>query len=523
MAAGGGNVQQQRQWHQMTAQVQGNGQQPPPQRDAAPARTSSTTRNHLTDVSFSSLPISAETKRALAEVMHYDMCTLVQAQSIPAVLGGRDHVVKAKTGTGKTLAFLIPAIERMQKLGVPQGSLAVLILSPTRELAMQIATEAEQVGHFQRLSVQTVVGGTNVKTDASRLRNKPPHILVATPGRLDDLLKQGALSRQAISRLQTLIFDEGDRLMDMGFRPQVDAILQQLPSKETRQTVLFSATFPKDIRELTGYALRSGYSVIDTVGESDMHAHEQVQQSAMVVPLENAIASVWSVIAKHIQEEPDFKVMVFFTTARITQIYAELFNKMGCEVLELHSRKSQAYRTRVAEEFRKGARKVLFSSDVSARGVDYPDVTMVVQVGMAADRDQYVHRVGRTARAGKQGEAVLILQDMERGFLRSLTDLPLQKLPALDAPAQTLDRIRQAASQVPEQSKGAAYQAFLGFYNGHLKAMGLDKPGLVQQAANFAYSIGCADIPEITPRAAGMMGLKAEVEEAPVEAKAHGR
>lgn len=281
---------------------------------------------------------------------------------------------------GKTLGFLIPSFERLLAAPVPRASVGILVISPTRELASQIAVEAKALARFHpSFSVACVVGGTNVNADAAMLRDRTPAILVATPGRLNDLLQNGGAAGRFAS-LRVLVFDEADRLLDMGFRPAIDALLAALPPKATRQTMLFSATYPSNIQSLAAYALRPAPAFVDTVGETETQTAERVDQSFLITPMEQTAAALWSAIRAHAAAEPDYKVMAFFVTARLTQFYSELFQAMGAPVLEMHSRKSQPARTKAAAAFRASSRQVMFSSDVSARGVDYPDVTLVVQV-----------------------------------------------------------------------------------------------------------------------------------------------
>ena len=246
------------------------------------SRTSSTTRAHLTNVTFASLSISPLTKRAVAEILCYETLTAVQAETLPLALQGIDLIAKARTGTGKTVAFLLPTIERLLAAGRGDGGVRAVAISPTRELASQIHAEAEQLISFHpQLSSRAVVGGTKVQQDVYALAHRPPSILVATPGRLNDLLhEQGML--HAFSSLQVLIFDEADQLLDMGFRPAIERILSALRSTAaTRQTLLFSATMPQDVAQVAKIATRPGAKMVDTVGE-ESNTNAQVAQSATV-------------------------------------------------------------------------------------------------------------------------------------------------------------------------------------------------------------------------------------------------
>jgi len=501
-------------------QQQGQGQQAGPSSAPAmpaPAPASSTREQplnavalaHQSSTRFADLDISPLTKRALAEVFRYEFCTNVQAQSLPVCLTGQDVLAKAKTGTGKTLGFMIPVIEQLLRRRPAAGQVGALVLSPTRELAMQIYQEATKLLHFHNLTVQVVIGGTNINSEANRLRNSTPHILVATPGRCLDHLTNPDTGLEGMMRgLQMLVCDEADNILDMGFRPTIEKILARLPPPARRQALLFSATFPEDVKQLANVALRVPYATVDTVGE-ETHTNVQVEQYSCVVPHADTLLYLYAVIAAHMQQDPEYKVIAFFPTARVTQLFSELFEAAGMHVLEMHSRKSQAHRTRMSDEFRRKVGVVMFSSDVSARGVDYPDVTLVVQVGLPTDRTQYVHRVGRTARAGKAGQSLLLLADFEAGFLRQLSGLPIKTLGALPPPMlqQAAPVLQAALPKVPYETKSKAYAAWLGFYKS-APGLSMPVPTLINTANEFSSIIGCPEPPELEAKTVGKMGLK---------------
>ncbi|CAM9208434.1 unnamed protein product, partial [Phaeothamnion confervicola] len=384
---------------------------------------------------FSTLPISEETARAIREVLKYNNMTMVQELAMPVCLEGVDVLARAKTGTGKTLAFLIPAIERAARARAAAGGsldgTSCLVISPTRELAAQIAKEAELLATFHgkgrdRMTVDIAVGGAcKPAADLKRFRGSPPVILVATPGRLLDHLENGGL-RPMFRDLDTLVLDEADRLLDMGFKRDVEKILSsEGGGAGGRQALMFSATLPDDVASVASSVLASGYRTIDCIGEQEDGTHAHVPQEYMVVPLEQQAAALMALLADLISaaDGGNHKIIVFFAAARLVQLHAALAEALGLPVLETHSRKSQAHRDRVSEEFRRGRNIIMFTSDVSARGLDYPDVTTVVQVGLPTDRAQYIHRLGRTARAGKDGRGILLLADFERRFLKEVSDL----------------------------------------------------------------------------------------------------
>ena len=214
------------------------------------------------------------------------------------------------------------------------------------------------------------------------------------------------------------------------------------------------------------------------------------------------------VIEAHAREVPNHKIMCFFPTARATGLASEVFEAMGIKVFEIHSRKSQAARTKAADQFRASKSAVMMSSDVTARGMDFPDVTFVIQIGLPSSREQYVHRLGRTGRAGKSGEGLLILADFEKYILRSMKDLPLQLAEASVDP-NAADRITRALQKVDSKTKDQAYVAWMGFYNSSTGKMGWSKNDLVHAANSYAIDVlGCRGLPGVLAKTVGMMGLR---------------
>jgi ATP-dependent RNA helicase MSS116 len=491
---------------------------------SAPAAADGGTKlAHITDRRFADLEISSESRRALSEVFKYQFMTAVQAETLPLILksGSQDCLAKAKTGTGKTLAFMIPTIEKItKKTNRRMTDINCLVISPTRELAQQITAETEKLLTFHKdhlRKVVTCVGGTNKNRDIKALRGSTP-IVVATPGRLLDHLQNGDLASR-MANLDCLILDEADQLLDMGFRPDVERILRLLqPSHGTRQTLLFSATIPDQVNEIANIALRPGWNFVDTVGEDSEQTHMHVQQQLMITSQDRLVHDLFCVLDRETSAAGGcYKIIVFFTTARLTGFMAEMFNSVSSEtgysVLEIHSRKAQNARERASEQFRKSGSAVLFSSDVSARGMDYPDVTFVLQVGLT-DRSQYIHRLGRTARAGKDGKGGLLLADYEEQHMRrsELKDMPLELI-AVPVTARVSGIAERAVKNVSSDkvlrnSAEQAYRAWLGYYNGHLKKVRWDKRRLVEQANMFGTEVGLVEQPSIEKRTVGKMGLK---------------
>jgi len=264
------------------------------------------------------------------------------------------------------------------------------------------------------------------------------------------------------------------------------------------------------VSEIARLALKPDHEWVNTV--TDEVTPDQIAQSVASTEIEGMTELLWGALSSEMKRNPkDYKIMVFFVTARITQLYSEMFNGAGVEVHEIHSRKSQAHRTKAADKFRSEGRGIVFSSDVLARGLDFPDVTAVVQVGVPSSRDQYIHRLGRTGRAGKAGGCILLLHDFEQYFLKGISDLPVKRLGAKD-PFPTASVAPNSLWRLPNRKTGCqAYQAWLGYYNS-AKGLGWKKDHLVTQATRFAESIQAIGNdglpPPIMKKTVGKMGLK---------------
>jgi len=469
----------------------------------------------MSTMAFADLPISVALKDAL-EGIGLKTATPVQAASLPPLLDGRDVVAKARTGTGKTVAFLVPTLERLgaNELPVGKGQIRALCLSPTRELAAQIAEAAGNLMAGSTLRTVCIFGGTSMNKDLKALGGDVD-LLVATPGRLwDHMQNEGMTAR--LQSLQTLILDEGDRLLDAGFSKQIDEIVSCLPS--TRQSLCFSATMPRELESMLGQTLRADHVVIDCVGAAaDDETASKVAQSYMRADMNALPALATGIVRRELEAaKGNGKCIVFCPTANQAQFLSDLMSEMGVPNDPLHSRKSQAFRSRVSLKFRDAKQAVLVASDVAARGVDYPDVSLVVQVGAPDSREQYVHRTGRTGRAGKTGRAVLLVSDWEeRSCLEEvLMGLPINREdPNILSPTVTLEALQTeaagAVNGVSEETRQKAYQAWLGYYKAKMKALGWKAPTLVSHANELALgALGLGYIPQLQAKTVGSMGLR---------------
>uniref|UniRef100_A0A7S1IKQ0 RNA helicase n=1 Tax=Eutreptiella gymnastica TaxID=73025 RepID=A0A7S1IKQ0_9EUGL len=481
-----------------------------PQRQAV--QDSAPRPSYLTTTSFASMPLSVAMRQRL-ETMGLEYATEVQKACIPPALKGLDVTGQAKTGTGKTLAFLIPVIETLVKSPQKPRGISMLILTPTRELAFQIMAECDRLTDDSGLRAMAMVGGVPMARDYKRL-NTPIDILVATPGRLEDHLQSTSGMASKVSSVRHLVLDEMDRLLGEGFWPSVSRIVGYLPPREQRQTLLFSATMPKSVTKHMNELTRPDAKVLlKLVKEDEIQVHQHVKQELIVTSLTDQLSTLMAALLEQMKD-PNFKVMVFFTTARMTALYSELFRSMGFPVLEIHSKKSQAYRTKTAEQFRQGSQLILFSSDVTARGMDFPNVNCVVQVGVASSAEQYIHRMGRTSRGtGVSGQSLLLLSDFERPFLRKLKSFGLQERQAEGLGPQEAARLQLGLAKLrskDDNPASRAWVAMVGYYKSQMSDLTVkNNKELVDMFNEWAMWMFATNAPPAIPSSTiGKMGLK---------------
>eukprot|EP00842_Homolaphlyctis_polyrhiza_P000017 jgi/Hompol1/1015/HPOL_002632-RA len=462
---------------------------------------------------FDSLPLTQPTLDALTKEFRYETMSTVQAAVLKRLPTDSDFLVKAKTGTGKTLAFLIAAIENVlhRNKSRPPGT-PILILSPTRELAMQIAREAQRLLRFRRWNVVTAVGGTNRSMNVRNIANSNCDILVATPGRLNDLLNSEPTVRQELDGLKMLIYDEADVLLDMGFKNELEEINRNLP--RSRQTYLFSATVSQEVQAIARSTLRPDYISIDTVPKGETDTHLRIAQSHVVAPYSQHLAILHDIITKHQAEDPKAKILVFFNTTKLVGFAGNVFNNIpGMNVMQIHSGLTQMERSKIADRFRSSYSSVLFSSDVSARGVDYPGVTLVVQMGSPNNKEQYIHRVGRTGRAGKSGRGIIVLSSFDQPFLNVMNPIPIRKdlqHVAYSGPRtdETMEKVRNAVRSIPAHVREDVYLAQLGSIFQQASLHRASKETTVRALNLFAQGVlGFDEPPEIPGALARNLGI----------------
>jgi ATP-dependent RNA helicase RhlE len=367
-------------------------------------------------MSFAELELSEPLLRAVRGE-GYTVATPIQAEAIPHVLAGRDILGCAQTGTGKTAAFALPVLQRLGLTSAPPHGrrIRALVLAPTRELALQIAESFKALGRHTGLRQAVVFGGVGQNPQVRALQHGMD-ILVATPGRLLDLINQGFVN---LGHVETLILDEADRMLDMGFIHDLKRILSRLPQK--RQTLLFSATMPQDIRQLAGQWLRDPVT-ISIVPQAT--PAERVEQSVYFVEKQAKPQH----LVHYLRKSAAHRTLVFIRTKHGADKLVRSLVKSGIRAEAIHGNKSQNVRQRVLAQFKSQHPPVLVATDIAARGLDIEGVSHVVNFDMPMTAETYVHRIGRTGRAGAEGIALTLCDRDERSMLRDIERLTRQRI-----------------------------------------------------------------------------------------------
>ncbi|QAY76141.1 DEAD/DEAH box helicase [Sphingosinicella sp. BN140058] len=400
-------------------------------------------------MSFETLGLSQPVLQALA-LKEYTQPSPIQAQAIPILLQGRDLLGIAQTGTGKTAAFMLPSIDRLtasKKRPAPR-SCRMLVLAPTRELASQIAESARAYSRFSHMSVATVFGGTSINKNRQDVQ-RGVDVLVATPGRLIDLIEQRALNLDSV---EILVLDEADQMLDLGFIHALKQIVRLLPTK--RQTLFFSATMPKAIRELADKFLTDPAQVSVTPVSSTA---ERVDQFVTFVnqPEKPALLTMMLRYGFGPQGSMD-RVLIFSRTKHGSDRIVKQLAASGIASNAIHGNKSQPQRERALGEFKSGKVKILIATDIAARGIDVSGVSHVINFDLPNVPEQYVHRIGRTARAGAAGVAIAFCAEDERAYLKGIEKLTKQKIAIEPLPDNFLGEASKIRNQVKAHPEAAA-------------------------------------------------------------------
>lgn len=449
-------------------------------------------------VPFTDLEIPQQLKDSLAS-LNFSTLTNVQAKGIPPALKGHDILGAAKTGSGKTLAFLIPALTLLHRSGFKrvQGS-GVIIITPTRELALQIYNVAKSLMANLNLSHGVIMGGTNMKLERSKLE-KHVNLLVATPGRLlDHLLNTKDFVYQ---NLLTLIIDEADAILKQGFEEEMNNILKILP--KDRQTILYSATQTKKVDQLCRVSLKepvlvgieNNYSVATVAG---------LEQAYVVIDPDKKFLLLFTFLKKN----PEKKIMVFFSSCKSVKFHHDLFNYIDIKVLHIHGKQKQGKRTTTFYEFCTSDHAILLCTDVAARGLDIPAVDWIVQYDPPDEPDEYIHRVGRTARAESKGRALLFLLPQELGFLRYLkrAKVPLKEFEYEETKLaniqEQLQRLIEKNYFLHQESRDA-YRSYLMAYSSHHHKEIFDVGQLDLQKVSKAFGLSVPPLVNLNVKVTG--------------------
>lgn len=368
--------------------------------------------------SFNELPVSQEIIRAI-ENMGFSEATPIQSESIPHILEGRDILGQAQTGTGKTCAFGIPVIDRVD----PENDrVQFLILSPTRELAMQIADELREVSQYKEgVRIQSVYGGQPIGQQILSLKRRP-QIIVGTPGRIMDHMRRKTIR---LDHLQGIILDEADEMLNMGFKEDIDTILSETPEKIQR--IFFSATMPRGILELTDKYLADPIHVRIEPKQMTVHKIKQYY-------IEVRAGTKLEVLCRLIDAEQIKLALIFCNTKKRVDELAEMLRTRGYKAEALHGDMNQRDRSRVMGQFKNGQVQLLVATDVAARGIDVDDIEVVLNFDLPQDDEYYVHRIGRTGRAGKSGKAYTFVVGREIISLRNIQRFTQSKISSTQPP-----------------------------------------------------------------------------------------
>jgi ATP-dependent RNA helicase RhlB len=398
-----------------------------PQTNDEVASDAPVTTQVIEKVKFDTLNLDASVQQGI-DALGFEFCSPIQGRILPHTLAGNDAIGKAQTGTGKTAAFLITIfndllshpIEGERYLGEPRA----VIIAPTRELVMQIASDAQELGRFTGLKTVTLIGGADYQKQLNQVNRAPVDIIVATPGRLIDFMERRDL---ALDRVEILVLDEADRMLDMGFIPQVKRIVRATPRKEDRQTLLFSATFTQDIMNL---ARQWTFEPTTVEIEPERVATASVDQRVYLVSSRERFPVLMDIL-----KDPSVESVIIFAHRRdqVRRLYEKL-RKEGVQCGMLSGEITQAKRTKTLDNFKTGRSKVLVATDVAGRGIHVEGISHVVNYNLPEDPEDYVHRIGRTGRAGASGVSISFASEDDAFLLPDIEALLGHSLACMSPP-----------------------------------------------------------------------------------------
>ncbi|KAL0259752.1 ATP-dependent RNA helicase [Diplodia seriata] len=437
---------------------------------------------------FADLNLSDKTQKAIKE-MGFDNMTEIQAKGIPPLLAGKDLLGAAKTGSGKTLAFLIPVVEMLHSLRFkPRNGTGAIVISPTRELALQIFGVARELMEHHTQTFGIVMGGANRKAEQIKLE-KGVNLLIATPGRLLDHLQN--TPGFVFKNLRTLVLDEADRILETGFEDEMRQIVKILGNPQTRQTALFSATQTTKVEDLARISLKPGPLFISVDHYKEHATADGLDLGFVVCDSDLRFRLLFTFLKKHQKK----KVIVFTSSCASVEYLTSLLNYIDLPVLGLSGKMKQQKRTATFFEFANSQAGCLIATDVAARGLDIPAVDWVIQLDPPDDARSFIHRAGRTARAGKSGRCLLVLNPSEVGFIKVLREARVE-LTEFDFPEKKLLNIQSqlekliSSNYYLNKSAKEAFRSYLNAYASHsLRSIySVEKLDLKKVARSFGFT-----------------------------------
>eukprot|EP00933_Yihiella_yeosuensis_P034301 TRINITY_DN2779_c0_g1_i2.p1 TRINITY_DN2779_c0_g1~~TRINITY_DN2779_c0_g1_i2.p1 ORF type:complete len:862 (+),score=138.17 TRINITY_DN2779_c0_g1_i2:34-2586(+) len=444
---------------------------------------------------FEDLQIRAASKNAILDLGFNEM-TEIQVTAIPPALEGRDVMAWAQTGTGKTLAFAVPAVEAVLRQPKKRRTgVSVLVLEPTRELAKQTAAVIEKLlAPHSDLGVYCLYGETDIIQETEALQSGNINIIVSTPGRLFDHQQSTEGFVGLFSDLQMLVFDEVDRLMGPDLQQDTLKAIAFLPPKEARQTLMVSATFPKDFDYWASLLFRDDYLLVNNVKGKEV-IPEHIEQRYLSLPQNQMADALWQLVDEEFERLGfNGKVLVFFPVSRLAQYYTEVFRSLGVKISEVHQKRAQSTRETYAARFWRSSNGIMFTTDVSARGIDYPNVSSVIHFAPHVGHNGYVHRCGRTGRVGKPGRSTVLLYDFQtETYLADLAAAGVRMPEKIE-----FEDLMRDKAPVPQKVHAPlekllvtqAYKAMLSYFWKERRANEWWHLDIVEFGRDFAESIG---------------------------------
>lgn len=411
---------------------------------------------------FSELPLNDQVLDAL-DAMRFEECTPIQEKSIPVILEGRDLIAVAQTGTGKTAAYLLPILNQLSEGGHPEDAINCIVMAPTRELAQQIDQQMEGFAYFMPVSSVAVYGGNDgiLFEQQKKGLTLGADVVIATPGRLIAHLSLGYVD---LSRVSYFILDEADRMLDMGFYDDIMQIVKYLPKE--RQTIMFSATMPAKIQQLANNILNDPVEVKLAVSKPA----DKIVQAAYVCYENQKLGIIRSLFAEEVPE----RVIIFASSKLKVKEVTKSLKQMKLNVGEMHSDLEQAQREEVMHEFKVGRINILVATDIVARGIDIDDIRLVINYDVPHDNEDYVHRIGRTARANNDGVALTFVSEKEQGRFKTIENFLERTIYKIPVPEEL--------GEAPEYklrsgSDGGKHKQSGGGYGGRRKSNGGSRGG----------------------------------------------